>query len=212
MGFFRFRRSIKLFPGVRWNIGKKSTSLSVGPRGAHVTVGTSGTRTTVGIPGTGLSYTDIHRAHSAAGNHPRYAGVPVPSEEWIDNHLVKTELSPPDRKPGEPPIRPDQIDALREITKDMEWDKVQALGEYQADYLIGHLRQMRNEYSKKLLKEFYAGHGHAVSDAFIDHCYDHPGKPWKEPRRWGCFSILVAVVAIYLFIMVMYAMIQQNLR
>ena len=58
MGFFRFRRSIKLFPGVRWNIGKKSSSLSIGGRGAHYTVGTSGTRTTVGIPGTGLSYTE----------------------------------------------------------------------------------------------------------------------------------------------------------
>ena len=58
MGFFRFRRSVKLFPGVRWNFGKKSTSLSIGPRGAHYTVGTSGSRTTIGIPGTGLSYTE----------------------------------------------------------------------------------------------------------------------------------------------------------
>jgi len=58
MGFFRFRRSVKLFPGVRWNIGKKSSSLSIGGRGAHYTVGTSGSRTTVGIPGTGLSYTE----------------------------------------------------------------------------------------------------------------------------------------------------------
>jgi hypothetical protein len=55
MGFFRFRRSVKLFPGVRWNFGKKSTSLSIGGRGANYTVGTSGGRTTVGIPGTGLS-------------------------------------------------------------------------------------------------------------------------------------------------------------
>jgi Protein of unknown function (DUF4236) len=58
MGYFRFRRSIKLLPGVRWNIGKKSTSLSFGVRGAQYTVGTSGSRTTVGIPGTGLSYTE----------------------------------------------------------------------------------------------------------------------------------------------------------
>lgn len=61
MGFFRFRRSIKLFPGVRWNIGKKSTSLSFGVRGANYTVGTSGSRSTVGIPGTGLSYTETSR-------------------------------------------------------------------------------------------------------------------------------------------------------
>ena len=55
---FRFRRSVKLFPGVRLNFGKKGTSVSIGPRGAKVTVGPSGTRTTVGIPGTGISYTE----------------------------------------------------------------------------------------------------------------------------------------------------------
>ena len=66
MGFFRFRRSIKLFPGVRWNIGKKSSSLSFGGKGAHYTVGgPRGSRTTVGIPGTGLSYTET------SGTSPR---------------------------------------------------------------------------------------------------------------------------------------------
>ncbi len=70
MGFFRFRRSIKLLPGVRWNIGKKSTSLSFGGRGVHYTVGTSGSRSTVGIPGTGLSYTETsgHSSHRPEGN------------------------------------------------------------------------------------------------------------------------------------------------
>lgn len=58
---FRFRRSIRLFPGVRLNIGKRGVSLSAGVRGAHVTVSEHGTRTTVGVPGTGLSYTDYQR-------------------------------------------------------------------------------------------------------------------------------------------------------
>ncbi len=54
---WRFRRSIKIAPGVRWNIGKRGTSLSFGPRGLKVTAGSSGIRQTVGLPGTGLSYT-----------------------------------------------------------------------------------------------------------------------------------------------------------
>lgn len=57
----RFRRSLRLLPGVRLNLGKRGASVSVGVRGAHVTVGRTGTRTTVGIPGTGLSYTELHR-------------------------------------------------------------------------------------------------------------------------------------------------------
>jgi len=58
MGFLRFRRSFRIGPGLRLNIGKRGASLSAGVRGAHVTVGKDGVRTTVGIPGTGISYTE----------------------------------------------------------------------------------------------------------------------------------------------------------
>jgi hypothetical protein len=58
MGFLRFRRSFRIGPGLRINIGKRGASLSAGVRGAHVTVGKDGVRTTVGIPGTGISYTE----------------------------------------------------------------------------------------------------------------------------------------------------------
>lgn len=54
---FRFRKSIKILPGIRINFGKKSASISIGPQGAKMTVGTKGTRLTAGLPGTGLSYT-----------------------------------------------------------------------------------------------------------------------------------------------------------
>jgi hypothetical protein len=52
-----FRRSFKLAPGVRVNLGKKSASLSFGVRGARYTTGTMGRQVTVGLPGTGLYYT-----------------------------------------------------------------------------------------------------------------------------------------------------------
>lgn len=50
----RFRRSMKIAPGVRLNIGKKGGSVRLGPRGSGVTLGTSGTRVSAGIPGSGL--------------------------------------------------------------------------------------------------------------------------------------------------------------
>jgi Protein of unknown function (DUF4236) len=53
MGFFRFRRSFKIAPGVRINLSKSGVSTSVGVRGAHVTLGHGKTRETVGIPGRG---------------------------------------------------------------------------------------------------------------------------------------------------------------
>ena len=54
---FNLRKSIKIAPGVKLNIGKKGiNSLSVGKNGAKVNIGKKGTKTTVGVPGSGLSY------------------------------------------------------------------------------------------------------------------------------------------------------------
>lgn len=53
----RFRRSWSVIPGVRFNLGLRSGSVSFGTRGLHYTVGTSGSRITAGLPGTGLFWT-----------------------------------------------------------------------------------------------------------------------------------------------------------
>jgi hypothetical protein len=53
----RFRRLVKLGPGVRLNVGKKSAGLSFGGKGYRYSVNTSGRKTrTVGVPGTGVSW------------------------------------------------------------------------------------------------------------------------------------------------------------
>jgi hypothetical protein len=54
---FRFRKSIKLAPGVRVNLGKKSVSVSAGPRNARVNVSKRGVRGSASIPKTGIGYT-----------------------------------------------------------------------------------------------------------------------------------------------------------
>ncbi|NLZ47708.1 MAG: DUF4236 domain-containing protein [Clostridiales bacterium] len=54
---FKMRKSIKLAPGVRLNVGKKSAGISFGTGGLRYSINSSGRRTTtVGIPGTGISY------------------------------------------------------------------------------------------------------------------------------------------------------------
>jgi hypothetical protein len=50
----RFRRSIKLAPGLRLNLSGSGASLTAGPRGASVNFGSRGTFLNTGIPGTGL--------------------------------------------------------------------------------------------------------------------------------------------------------------
>jgi len=53
----RFRKTFRLAPGVKVNIGSKSVSASFGRQGAWYTTGTAGRRITLGLPGTGLSWT-----------------------------------------------------------------------------------------------------------------------------------------------------------
>jgi len=65
----RFRRSVRLAPGVRVNFSKSGMSLSMGGRGGTVNLSSRGTRTTFGIPGTGLSWSQrssTKRAQPAA--------------------------------------------------------------------------------------------------------------------------------------------------
>lgn len=51
----RFRKRIKLMPGVHINLSKSGISTTVGPRGASVNVGKKGVYLNTSIPGTGIS-------------------------------------------------------------------------------------------------------------------------------------------------------------
>lgn len=68
----RFRKSVKLFPGVRLNFNKNSTSFTLGGRGASMTFGKRGTTATIGIPGTGLSYTSFSSNRRNYGKRRHY--------------------------------------------------------------------------------------------------------------------------------------------
>ncbi len=53
---FRYRKSIKIVPGVRLNLSKSGVSTSIGRRGATVNIGHGRVKSTVGVPGSGVSY------------------------------------------------------------------------------------------------------------------------------------------------------------
>ena len=54
---FRFRKRLKLLPGVWVNLSKKGGSLSVGGHGLTTNISRRGVRETIGLPGSGVSYT-----------------------------------------------------------------------------------------------------------------------------------------------------------
>ncbi len=53
----RFRKSFKIFPGVKVNVSKGGISYTVGGKGYHLNFSKRGIRQTVGLPGSGLSNT-----------------------------------------------------------------------------------------------------------------------------------------------------------
>ena len=85
---FRFRKSIKVLPGVRVNVGKKGASLTVGGRGATANISKRGVSTTVGIPGTGLSYTTQHVKYNTAPKP-----LPTPSSSGDENVAMQIAIA-----------------------------------------------------------------------------------------------------------------------
>lgn len=77
---FRFRRSVRLLPGVRLNLGTRGISTSLGGRGATLNLGRRGARATLGIPGTGLSYST---RLSGAGPAPQQPATGGSIRGWI---------------------------------------------------------------------------------------------------------------------------------
>ncbi len=65
---FRFRKSVKILPGVRVNVGNAGLSTTLGVRGASISVSKRGTRASVGIPGTGISYSEKLSGGVSAGS------------------------------------------------------------------------------------------------------------------------------------------------
>jgi hypothetical protein len=51
----RFRKTIKLAPGIKWNLSGGGSSFTFGPRGASINVGKRGSYLSTGIPGTGFT-------------------------------------------------------------------------------------------------------------------------------------------------------------
>jgi hypothetical protein len=72
---FRFKKSIKILPGIKLNISKNGlNSVTIGKPGASVNISKKGKQATVGIPGTGLSYSQ--KLSSRVDTHSKSPSTP----------------------------------------------------------------------------------------------------------------------------------------
>ena len=84
---FRFRRSMKILPGIRLTVGKSSVGISAGIPGARVSLNSRGRVTTsAGIPGSGLYWTESKsiKKKRATSKSP----VNVPSDSALDSPVA----------------------------------------------------------------------------------------------------------------------------
>ena len=79
----RFRKSIKLAPGVKLNLGKKSVGVSVGGKYGGVSYNSrNGARARVSAPGTGLSYVTTTSTKSKQKSNQKAASSSENAENW----------------------------------------------------------------------------------------------------------------------------------
>ena len=82
---WNFRKSIKLFPGVRLNLSKQGFSFSFGPRGFKTTLNSKGSCThSFSLPGTGFRYTRRRQMTRCQAKNNR---------NNVSNCLNQTEMS-----------------------------------------------------------------------------------------------------------------------
>ncbi len=104
---FRFRKSIKIAPGVKVNLGKKSVGVSVGGKYGGVSVNSrTGARARVSAPGTGMSYSQkigktsarkpARQSHDYGVTTFYVAGeeldnTPIPTQESLQEQLKRAK-------------------------------------------------------------------------------------------------------------------------
>jgi hypothetical protein len=128
---FRFRKSVKIMPGVRLNISKGGLSTSFGVRGASATIGKRGLYANAGLPGTGISYRNRidggGSSRSSARSEYRSMAQLLREQERAAGRLAAAE---------EHAAHDAHLEALRSVlgarvTEPFPWQRVEApLGPY----------------------------------------------------------------------------------
>ena len=153
----RFRRSMKLMPGVRLNFSKSSVGMSFGVPGARYSVNSKGRRTvSTGIPGTGLYNVETLSSGSR---------TPSAKSQWPTGEAEMGSYSPPtSMRPGLFARKAERefYKYLLDIFKHDEADS--------ADEAIEKATKLQSlyptlKYSLELLKFLYCVKGSSVDDA-----------------------------------------------
>lgn len=133
----RFRKSVKLAPGIRMNLSGGGLSWTLGPRGASIGIGKRGTYLNSGIPGTGLY---ARQSLSGGGSSSRRAPSKTASQTTLvsltvtvsdDGNVTFTDVN------GTP-----VSEELIEAAKKQKGDAIRALIQQKCDEINGQVEAL----------------------------------------------------------------------
>ncbi len=138
---FRFRKRVRVMPGIYLNLGKNGISTTIGPRGANINIGKGGVYLNTGIPGTGLSYREKLFAGKPNNSNPALGNEePVDAVEPIAEQEIKTSEGLVGLKEHIDAARKDREELLNEI---LEVEK-------KYSQLLNNLSKKQNGFLSKL--------------------------------------------------------------
>jgi hypothetical protein len=200
---FRFRKSVKIAPGVKINLSKSGGSLSLGGRGATVNISSRGVRSTYSIPGTGISYVtqtssgrNTRSSSSHSSNRSAYRELLKQQKEEEKQRLLQ------EAEEGYKLFQA-KIDSLANILKSREkqpfdWESLTApRGEYQPEtYEPLGFTEPEKTFSKETLRQEIRGKN---SRFYITFFLIGLGFILLFQSFWASLVVLVLAAASYAF-------------
>lgn len=163
----RFRKSIKLAPGVRMNFSGSGISWTLGPRGASIGVGKRGAYLNTGIPGTGIYSRERLSPNSVDPQSNSQVGTFTISVSVRDDGVLS--FNDADGNP--------LSEALIAAAKKQQGDKIKALIQKTCDELNAQIES---------LGEIYLYTSSPITPQFVPQSFDLP-KPIKPVPKIPSF-------------------------
>ena len=200
---FRFRKSVKIAPGIKLNLSKSGGSLSLGGRGATFNISSKGIRSTYSIPGTGISYVtqtssgrSTNSSSSYSSNRSAYKELLMQQKEEEKQRLLQKAEEVYN-------LFQEKIDSLANILRDREkepfdWESVATpRGKYQPEiYKPSSFIEPEKTFSKETLRQEIRGKN---SRFYIIYFLVGLAFILLFQSFWASFSVLVLAAASYAF-------------
>ena len=169
----RFRKSIKIMPGVRVNVSKSGFSTTVGAKGASINIGKKGVYANAGIPGTGVFMREKIVGGSSKTNQQTNVGK-MPDADFMKCYEQYSPISIKINDAGKITIT-DKND--NEITDELFLKKMKSMSAFKEQKA-----KLVEQWKEKSFQEFEESRN-AISELVNIHRYSFDVKPLVEYER-----------------------------